>query len=69
MNTENNRQVRQDACQYTAKADIANFDDIKSFAKKISQMPEFKKLTSDQKLKIIFSYPFEIQITNVMGIA
>lgn len=63
MNTENNRQVRQDACQHTAKITVTNSNDIKNFCKKIGQIPEFEKLTSDQKLRIACCYPVETAIS------
>ena len=36
---------------------IENIDDIRSFIKKVSMIKEFAKLDSDQKLKILCSYP------------
>lgn len=36
---------------------IENKDDFSSFIKKISTIEEFAKLNSDQKLKILCSYP------------
>lgn len=47
---------------YKCSVYIANTDDIISFAQKLSQMQEFKKLTSDQKLNIICSYPVDIMV-------
>ena len=44
------------------KAIIANIEEIYKFADKIRTMPECKNLTSEEKLKIIFSYPFKIEI-------
>lgn len=46
----------------TKKAIIANIEEIYKFADKIRTMPECKNLTSEEKLKIIFSYPFKIEI-------
>ena len=46
----------------TKKAIIANIEEIYKFAAKIKTMPEWKNLTSEEKLKIIFSYPFKIEI-------
>lgn len=44
------------------KAIIANIEEIYKFAAKIKAMPECQNLTSEEKLKIIFSYPFKIEI-------
>ena len=44
------------------KAIIANIEEIYKFADKIKTMPECKNLTSEEKLKIIFSYPFKLKI-------
>lgn len=41
---------------------ISNMKDIINFAEKIKQMPECKHLTSEEKLKIIYSYPFNIKV-------
>lgn len=41
----------------TATIQIKNKDDFSSFIKKISTIEEFAKLNSDQKLKILCSYP------------
>ena len=46
----------------TKKAIIANIEEIYKFAAKIKTMPECKNLTSEEKQKIIFSYPFKIEI-------
>ena len=46
----------------TKKAIIANIEEIYKFADKIKTMPECQKLTSEEKLKIIFSLPFKIEI-------
>lgn len=41
-----------------AYVSITNYNDILSFARSLTQIPEFCKLLSDEKLKIIYSYPF-----------
>lgn len=41
----------------TVTLSIENIDDIRSFIKKVSMIKEFAKLDSDQKLKILCSYP------------
>ena len=41
---------------------VENIQEIYKFAAKIKAMPECKNLTSEEKLKIIFSYPFKIEI-------
>ena len=46
----------------TKKAVIANIEEIYKFAAKIKAMPECQNLTSEEKLKIIFSYPFKLKI-------
>lgn len=43
---------------YYAHIKITNYNDILSFVKSLAQIPEFRKLSSDEKLKIIYSYPF-----------
>lgn len=45
---------------YNVSVTIANIDDICSFAEKIVQMPECKSLTSEERAKIILSYPIRI---------
>lgn len=47
---------------YYAYVSITNYNDILSFAKSLTQIPEFCKLSSDEKLKIIYSYPFMYEI-------
>ena len=47
---------------YHAYIKIANYDDIVSFTKSLAQIPEFCKLSSDEKLKIIYSYPFKYEM-------
>lgn len=47
---------------YKCSVYITNTDDIIRFAQKLSQMQEFKKLTSDQKLNIIYSYPVDVRV-------
>lgn len=50
--------------QYFSEIKIINYDDILHFLKSITNIPEFCKLSSDEKLKIIYSYPFRYEITN-----
>ena len=45
---------------YYATADIENYQDILCFAEALQKIPEFQKLTSEEKQKIIFSYPVKI---------
>lgn len=47
---------------YYAYVNITNYNDILSFTKYLTQIPEFCKLSSDEKLKIIYSYPFMYKI-------
>lgn len=44
--------------QYYIKLTIQNIYEVIAFAKKINDIPECQKLTPDQRLKIIMSYPF-----------
>lgn len=46
----------------TKKLVIENIQEIYKFAEKIKQMPECKSLTPDEKLNIIFAYPFKLKI-------
>lgn len=46
---------------YQATLSIQNMEELIAFARKIQEMPECDSLTSDEKLKIIFSYPIKIQ--------
>lgn len=41
---------------------VENIQEIYKFAAKIKAMPECRNLTSEEKLKIIFSYPFKLKI-------
>ena len=41
---------------------VENIQEIYKFAEKIKTMPECQNLTSEEKLKIIFSYPFKLKI-------
>lgn len=45
---------------YYATANIENYQDILCFAKALHKIPEFQKLTSEEKQKIIFSYPVKM---------
>ena len=47
---------------YYVHIKITNYDDILSFTKYLAKIPEFCKLSSDEKLKIIYSYPFVYEI-------
>ena len=48
---------------YYAYVSIANYNDILSFARSLTQIPEFSKLSSDEKLKIIYSDPMVVVYT------
>ena len=41
---------------------VENIQEIYKFAAKIKAMPECQNLTSEEKLKIIFSYTFKLKI-------
>lgn len=47
---------------FTVKINIKNFKEVLAFAQKIVQMPECRSMTSDEILKIIYSYPIKIEI-------
>lgn len=47
---------------YKVSVRIKNIEDIMEFARIISKLPIFQKLTYEQKLRIIYSYPFEYEI-------
>ena len=49
-----------------AYVSITNYNDILSFARSLTQIPEFCKLLSDEKLKIIYSYPFIYKINKTL---
>lgn len=49
---------------YECKVVIDNWEDIRKFCKEIRKIPEFQKLTEDEQLHIIFSYPFKYKIVN-----
>ena len=42
---------------------ITNYDDIWNFAESLSRIPEFLKLSYEEKMRVIFSYPLKYQIT------
>lgn len=49
-------------CTYKVSVRIKNFNDIISFAYEISNLNVFQKLSYDEKLKILFSYPFRFKV-------
>ena len=49
-----------------AYVSTTNYNDILSFARSLTQIPEFCKLLSDEKLKIIYSYPFIYKINKTL---
>lgn len=49
-------------CTYKVSVRIKNFNDIISFAHAMSNLDVFQKLSYDEKLKILFSYPFRLEI-------
>lgn len=48
-------------CTYKVSVRIKNFNDIISFTYEISNLNVFQKLSYDEKLKILFSYPFRLE--------
>jgi len=47
---------------YRVEAEVTNFEDINEFVTSVSKLESFKKLTDDEKLKILVSYPFRLRI-------
>lgn len=52
--------------KFDAKIIVENAKDLQNFCEEISQIPEFQKLTSDQKLRIVCCYPI-VTTTVVIG--
>lgn len=52
--------------KYYATIKIKNYDDILSFAKSLIQIPEFRKLSIEEKLKIIYVYPFDLVLNRIV---
>lgn len=46
--------------KYSTTIKIKNYDDVLSFSKSLIQIPEFRKLSMEEKLKIIYAYPFRL---------
>lgn len=46
---------------YYVKVQVANLDDAIEFAYTLSKHKVFQKLSYDEKLKILFSYPFRLE--------
>lgn len=51
--------------KYKVKVEVANYQDVLDFATSLLNIESFKKLTYDEKLKIIMSYPFKLSFTTV----
>lgn len=49
-------------CTYKVSVRIKNLNDIISFVHAMSDLDVFQKLSYDEKLKILFSYPFRLEI-------
>lgn len=49
-------------CTYKVSVRIKNFNDIISFTHAMSNLDVFQKLSYDEKLKILYSYPFKFEI-------
>lgn len=47
------------------KVEVANYQDIFDFATSLLNIKSFKKLTSDEKLKIIMSYPVKLKFKHI----
>lgn len=48
--------------QCVVKIRVSNFDDVVEFANIISSKSVFRKLSEDEKLKILYSYPMRFEI-------
>ena len=48
--------------KYIVKIRVSNFDDIVEFANIVSKHKVFQKLSNDEKLKILYSYPMRFEI-------
>lgn len=51
--------------KYKIKVDIANYQDIVNFAMSLSNIESYRKLTHDERLKVVMSYPFKLRFTTV----
>lgn len=58
-------QSQKNKNNFKLKVEIANYQDILNFAISLSNINSFKKLTQDEKLKIIMSYPFKLNFRQV----
>ena len=58
-------QFQKNKNNFKLKIEIANYQDILDFAISLSSIKSFKKLTQDEKLKIIMSYPFNFKFTQI----
>lgn len=47
--------------KYKVMVEVANYQDIFDFATSLLNIKSFTKLTSDEKLKIVMSYPFKLK--------
>lgn len=47
---------------YKASVKLSNFEDIINFVHALSDLNVFQKLSYNEKLKILFSYPFKFEI-------
>lgn len=58
-------QSQKNKNNFKLKVEIANYQDILDFEISLSNIKSFKKLTQDEKLKIIMSYPFKLSFKQV----
>lgn len=47
------------------KVEVANYQDVIDFATSLLNIKSFTKLTYDEKLKIVMSYPFKLSFKQV----
>nr|DAP89408.1 MAG TPA: hypothetical protein [Caudoviricetes sp.] len=51
--------------EYRVKVEVANSDDIIEFATSVLKLDSFKKLTDNEKLKILVSYPLRLKFKQI----
>lgn len=51
--------------EYRVKVEVVNSNDINEFATSISKLDSFKKLSDNEKLKILVSYPLRLKFKQI----
>lgn len=54
--------------EYRVKVEVANSDDIIKFATSVLKLDSFKKLTDNEKLKILVSYPLRLNFKQIFKV-